>query len=145
MKNIVYSSLFIISFLFSSCSKDYSIYDEPKLDIEQETIEYYVKYEYKFGSYRNLAKVAHIQVLTERGVQSFDLRPSSTYWEGVFGPFKECKSLSITASTDQAYPNLNMHARISISNGGPFVLKAQEDKNTQRIQLVYRVKRRDIK
>ncbi|WP_289862380.1 hypothetical protein [uncultured Duncaniella sp.] len=145
MKNIVYSSFFIISFLFCSCSKDDSIYDEPKLDIEPEPIEYYVKYEYKFGSYLNLAKVAHVQVVTENGVQSFDLRPSSTFWEGVFGPFKDCKSLSITASADQAYPNLNMHARISISKGGPFVLKAQEDKYTQKIQLVYRVTKRDIK
>lgn len=111
----------------------------------EETIEYYVKYEYKFSSYMGLAKVAHVEVRTEKNTQSFDIKPSSTFWEGVYGPFHDYTTLRIKARTDRSYPNLNMQARISISNGGPFVLKVEKDIRSQALELCYIVSEKDIK
>ncbi|WP_297073481.1 hypothetical protein [uncultured Duncaniella sp.] len=132
----------VIIFFITSCNKEDN---EPFQDNPEPQIEYYVKYEFKFGSYRNLARVAHVSVTTESGSKSFDLKPSNDWWEGTFGPFKQCKNLILQGTADGSYPNLHMQGRISISTGGPFVLKAQGDEYTKSLQIKYNTTSFDLK
>lgn len=138
MKKAVILLIFIIT-LFVSCDKDYIREEEP---IPEPKIEYYVKYEFRFGSYLNLAKKVRI---TMTGGKSYELKPSSDWWEGTFGPFKSCQNLCLQGNADQAYPNLNMRGRISISTGGPFILKAYKEEYTKSFNLNYRVTENDLK
>lgn len=135
--------VFIMLVLFMcSCDKE----DEPKHPgtLSDNQVEYYVKYEFKFGSYLNLAKQAKVTVVTENGLNSFTLRPSSDWWEGTFGPFKKYTTVRLKATVDMPYPNLHLDGRVSISNGGPFILKDQKQLRSTVLDIQYSVKESDI-
>lgn len=134
----------LFSVLLFSCKDKDDKEDEPA------PIEYYVKYEFQFGSFGsfgNHVKTAHVSVATEDGNRGFNVPASSTMWEGVFGPFKECKTLMIEAQPDGFNSSLHMHGRISISkNGGPFVLKIdhEQDLNSIFFRMIYNVTEKDL-
>lgn len=114
------SFVLVSFFLLSSCDE----VDEPQMGANNDKIEYYVKYEFKFSNYMSLAKNTNITVVTENGSQSFKIKTGDDWWEGTFGPFNKYQTLNINTNVRGAVGNLNIYGKISISTGGPFVLKA---------------------
>lgn len=142
--------IFTISFVLMACYSCSS--DEPEMDDSnnpskqpEEKIEYYVKYE----SNMSIPVSGHIdvfvKVMTEKGEQTIGVPRS---WEGVFGPFNELKTLSISLKAGGSY-NQNATScgtRISICRGNqPFVLKTEKSFRGTSGALSYTVTKGDLK
>ncbi len=141
--------LFAISFvlmLFVSCGKDEN--DEPKNpDVDSgDKIEYYVKYEFQVSIPSSQKIDIRATVRTEKGKQEL-IVPRT--WEGIFGPFNELTTLSISVGTVMGNYNPNMtssRGRISICRGNqPFILKADESFRGTSCTVNYTVKKEDLK
>lgn len=150
-RTILLSKIFItISFLLSiciSCSTDEP--EMPNPDTEQEVkpeekIEYYVKYESNVSIPISRPIYIDIDVITEKGKQSLSVDRS---WEGVFGPFYELTTLSITSHTTGYNTNSTHYTgRISICRGNqPFILKAEKCSNGTSYSVSYTVTKEDLK
>lgn len=141
---------FAISFVLVACFSCSS--DEPEMDDSnnpskqpEEKIEYYVKYESNMSINVSGHIDVYVKVMTEKGEQTIGVPRS---WEGVFGPFDEFKTLSISVKA-AGYWNQNAtscRARISVCRGNqPFILKADKSFSGTSGALSYTVTKDDLK
>lgn len=149
-----FKTIFVISFLSMvclSCNKDEPYIDEPKnptpveTPIEEESkIEYYVKYESSVSIPSSNYITIDLDVVTEKGRKSLSVPRS---WEGIFGPFNELTTLSITSKTSGYNVEMtSCRGRISICRGNqPFILKADESFKGTTYTVRYTVKESDLK
>ena len=139
-----------------SCSKDDPIIEDieipeqveqpdNKIEKPENKIEYYVKYESNVSIPTSQSVTIKVNVLTEKGTQTLSVPRS---WEGIFGPFNEYTTLSITAGAS-GFWNQNMtscRGRISICRGNqPFILKTDQSFNGTSFNIKYTVKEEDLK
>jgi len=130
--------------LFVSCGKDES--DEPKKPDtgSGDKIEYYVKYESQVSIPSSQVRSVNVTVVTEKGKQTLNVPKT---WEGIFGPFNELTTLSISSGGGWYNPNMtSCRGRISICRGDqPFILKADESFKGTSFNVKYTVKKEDLK
>lgn len=143
--------LFVLSFILIgtvSCSND-----EPSLDDDKNPgsdnktdnkIEYYVKYQSDVSIPSSKYITIRISVVTEKGLQSLEVPKS---WEGVFGPFNELTTLSISSNGGSYNENVtSCRGRISICRGNqPFILKEDQSFQGTSFNVSYTVTQEDLK
>ena len=153
MKNriLIFGRIFVFSafvMLFASCGKDEN--DEPKNPGtgagSGEKIEYYVKYESTVSIPSSQKIYILVSVMTEKGIQKLKVPRT---WNGIFGPFNDLATLSISGSPEYGNYNPNMtssQGRISICRGNqPFILKADKSFNGTSFNVKYTVTKEDLK
>ena len=139
----------LLSVICVACSKEESYIDEPKspttpIVTPEEKVEYYVKYESSVTIPTSSYVTIGVTVLTEKGIQQLSVPRS---WEGIFGPFNELKTLSISAASSGFNENMtSCRGRISICRGNqPFILKAEKSSKGTAYNVSYTVTKDDLK
>lgn len=141
--NRSYIITFFLLLISVSCSND-----EPKvtevIENTDDKIEYYVKYQSNVSISSSYFIEIDIEVVTEKGKQALKV---PRQWEGVFGPFNELTTLSITSHTTGWNTNTtNSKGSISICRGNqPFILKAEKYLQGTSYNVSYTVTKEDLK
>lgn len=143
--------LLVTSFILMSCVScgeyEPSLDDDKNLGSDNKPdnkIEYYVKYQSNVTIPLSRYVPVYVTVMTEKGVQKLEVPRS---WEGVFGPFNNLTTLSISLGCGLSL-NQNMtscRGRISICRGNqPFILKEDQSFQGTSFNMSYTVKQEDL-